>query len=172
MYKRVINLIIVAILATLLFSACNALDKPVPSQAAEVTLSSHVVSINSYEIPKGIFRGVLWPNKDNHDFQVWVINGSKEIFFKVPAPSELVTEIKEVTNDWIIKKIGVTKDKIAYSAVRNDDTKSLQFELPVKKSDYSFTVLSNSSGGEVILFMNTAENIVDNGLFGYIVISK
>jgi len=172
MYKSIMNLLIIIVLAVLILSACSRLDKPVSSQAAKVKQSRHVVSINSYEIPKGIFRGVLWPNKDNKDFQVWLLDGSKEIFLKITAPSELMVETRDATKDWIIKKLGTTKDIITYSAIKNDGTKSVQFELPVRKTSYSFNILSNASGEEVLLFMNVAENVVDRGFFGYIVMKK
>ena len=167
------NMLIIIALASFIFSGCSKLNGPVQSQDAKVTSqSNHVVSVISYEIPKGIFRGVLWPNSTTQYFEVWIIDGSKEKFFKISAPPELIVDFEDITKSWTVKKVGIDKNRVVYAAVNSDISQSLKIELPVKKRDYRFTILNNASGDVVILFMDIDENIVDSGIFGYVLMKK
>lgn len=156
----------------LILAACSKLSAPVPSQIVRAkAISNHAVTIRSYEIPDGIFRGVLWPSKTEKNFQVWIIKSDKEIFFNIPAPPEFTDDNKEITEEWKIKMTDASNNKqITYIAEKNDGTKSLQIDLPFKKRKYTFSVLSNALGNEMLLFMDISENVVDKGLFGYVIL--
>lgn len=48
--------------------------------------------------------------------------------------------------------------------------KSVEVDLPLKKRKYSFFVLANSLGKELLIFADISENVTDQGLFGYVAI--
>lgn len=154
-------------------TGCEKIKKPVVSQVVSAkALSKNVIGIKSYEVPKGIFRGTLWPSETRRNFQIWIIDGKKDYYFDIPAPKEFGKNVKEVTKKWIFEVKNNLDNKITYLASRKDGSKSIQIELPLKKRKYNFSVLNNSSGEEILIFMDISENIIDTGLFGYIVIKK
>ena len=156
-----------------IFFSCTGVDEPVLSNKAFAkALSSHLVDVKSYEIPKGVFRGALWPEKTDKNFTIWVISGSKELYFSIPAPASFVPYKKEVTEDWEIKFESKSSNKKIYTATKKDNSKLVKLELPIKKREYSFSVLSNDSGEEILIFMDISENITDKGLFGYVLIKN
>ena len=146
--------------------------QPAPSQLASATaLSNHSIEVVSYEIPKGVFRGALWPQKDKKFFEIWIIDDGREKFFELKSPPEFVNYEREVTDNWQFKIIEKSDSYIKYLANKKDRSKSLHVELPNKKRDYSFVVLNNSSDGEILIFMDISEKIVDTGMFGYVIIT-
>lgn len=146
--------------------------QPAPSQLASATaLSNHSIEVVSYEIPKGIFRGAQWPQKDKKFFEIWIIDDGREKFFELKSPPEFVNYEREVTDSWQFKIIEKSDSYIKYLVNKKDRSKSLHVELPNKKRDYSFAVLNNSSDGEILIFMDISEKIVDTGLFGYVMIT-
>jgi hypothetical protein len=165
------NLKIIVPLIVIFCLACGDENKPVPSQDAHAqALSNHIVSISSYEIPRGIFRGVLWPDSKENNFIIWIIDKQKELYFQIPAPSEFI-DYQDRTADWDIKLIDSQKNKITYVANKKSKMKSIQLELPRKKRAYVFYVLKNATGDEMLVFMDTSETVIDKkGLFGYVII--
>jgi hypothetical protein len=155
-----------------ILTSCGSLEQPSHSQLASATaLSNHSIEVISYEIPKGIFRGALWPQKDKKFFEIWVIDNSQEKFFELKSPPEFVNYEREVTANWEFKVIEKSDSSKKYLVRKKDGSKSLHMELPIKKRDYSFSVLNSSSGDEIVIFMDISEKIVDTGLFGYVTIT-
>ena len=64
-----------------------------------------------------------------------------------------------------------SEGKALYTIENKRDNKSIRLELPVKKREYSFAVLRNSAGKEMLVFMDISEGVVDEGLFGYAMLS-
>jgi hypothetical protein len=164
---RLIHLVVLIALV-----GCAKLDKPAPSQVAQAqALSNHSVLAASYEIPEGVFRGVLWPSSEKQGFTIWIIQAGKETYFEIRAPSGFARYEKETTADWNINIVETTDSTKKYGVRRKDGSKSIQLELPLKKRDYSFSVLNNSSGDEILIFMDISETTVDQGLFGFVTIT-
>jgi hypothetical protein len=162
----------IAVISFILLTSCGNHEQPLPSQLASATvLSNHFIEVISYEIPNGIFRGALWPQKDKEFFVIWIIDDGKEKYFKLKSPPEFVNYEREATDNWDIKIIEKSDSSKKYLARKKGGRKSLHLELPIKKRDYSFSVLNNSSGDEILIFMDISEIIVDTGLFGYVTIT-
>ena len=106
------------------------------------------------------------------NFQIWLIDGDKEIFYDIPAPTGFNQYEKETTEDWNFKLLNATEAKQIYVASKEDSSKSIRLELPLKKRPYSFNVLKNLQGDELIVFMDISETVRDKGLFGYAVIKN
>jgi hypothetical protein len=162
----------ILILILILFG-CEKANAPISVNIESAkALTNHIIAISSYRIPNGIFRGVLWPSKENPNFKVWLIEKGKEVYFDIGTPSEFTTYERGSSEEW---KITLTESSNAfktYSAHKIDGSKSLQFVLPKKRREYSFSVLMNSEGNEILIFMDISEDIVDKGLFGFIEITK
>ena len=154
----------------ILFLSCRKIKEPVLTHIPIANSISHNIQIQSYEIPKGIFRGVLWPSKEKKVFQIWLIVNHKEQFFDILPPEDFIDYEKQVTEDWTIKEKEKTNDKIVYLANKKDSSKSIELELPTKKRKYSFYILRNISGQELLIFMDISETIIDKGLFGFVLI--
>lgn len=151
--------------------SCDKNSVPILSQDVKArAVTNHIIFTRSYEIPQGIFRGTLWPTKDRSTFQVWIIESGKELFFDITPPSEFANYEKEVTKNWEIKKTDLRDDTVIYLAERKDRKKAIKVELPVKKRTYSFSVLKNDEGKEMLIFMDISEDVIDKGLFGYVII--
>lgn len=158
-------------LVTNMLSSCSLYEKKIEPDAKHVrVISTNKVVFRGFDIPKGIFKGVLWPSENNDDFQIWTIEGDEEKFYNVHV-LENFTSNKEVTRQWNVKEINGSNNTRRYTIQRKDKAKSVELELPVKKRDYSFAVLQNDLSDELILFMDISENIEDKGLFGYILIN-
>ena len=159
-------------ISVVLFNSCGNHEQLSTSQLASATvLSNHSIEVVSYEIPKGIFRGALWPQKDKKFFEIWIIDDGQEKFYELKSPPEFVNYEREVTDSWQFKIIEKSDNSIKYFVHKKDGSKSLHLELPNKKRNYSFAVLKNSSGGAILIFMDISEKIVDTGLFGYVTIT-
>lgn len=166
MYRTIVTISFV------ILTSCGNHEQPSHSQLASATvLSNHSIEVISYEIPNGIFRGALWPQKDKKFFVVWIIDDGKEKYFELKSPPEFVNYEREVTANWDFKIIEKSGSSKKYLARKKNGRKSLHLELPVKKRGYSFSVLNNSSGDEILIFMDISEIIVDTGLFGYVTIT-
>jgi hypothetical protein len=166
MYKSIATICFI-----ILISCGNHEQSALSEHAKAQALSNHSIEVVSYEIPKAIFRGVLWPNKGKKFFTIWIIDDDQEKFFELKSPPEFVNYEKEVTGNWefrVIEKSDISKN---YLVRKKDGSKSLHMELPIKKREYSFSVLNNSSGHEIVIFMDISEQIVDTGLFGYVIIT-
>jgi len=163
--------IFINIFILILIIGCNNIKGPISSNAAKVkNLGNHSVKIKSYEIPDGVFRGSLWPNVSKKMFQIWLIDGNKEIFYDIPPPVGFKRYKKETTEDWVFEFLNSTDAKQIYIARKKNNMRVVKLELPVKKRDYSFNVLENIHGDELIVFMDISENVRDEGIFGYVII--
>ena len=160
---------ILFLLAILLFMSCESVKKPAPNDAINI-ISDNALKSKSYDIPVGIFRGVLWPDPNGKEFTIWLIRNHKELFFKLSAPPEISNWKRQVTEQWQIKKTGSSSLMERYTATKTGSTASVIFDLPKKKRAYWFYVLANEIGQESILFMDLSEDISDQGIFGYIVL--
>ena len=85
------SIFVVSIL-TVSLSACG-LHKPIPDESGRVkAFSNGIISVKSYRIPVGVFRGVLWPGGDDPNFVVWVITKSRgELTFEIPTLEEFAS---------------------------------------------------------------------------------
>ncbi len=151
-------------------TACSNNTEPVLLNESDVKILSdpNVIPV-VYEIPKSIFRGVLWPGDENENFKIWSIIWEEEKYHNIPAPKEFI-DYKVVTEQWnirIVKKVG---DVRVYRIEKNDKSKSMELELPIGKREYSFSVFENDSKNELLIFMDISEFIKDKGLFGYVMI--
>ena len=163
-----------------------SMKEPVLSQIVQVdVLTDHVVDIKSYELPKGSFRGALWFPKSPQSFEIRIVSGNKfigrkESFYHIPAPapSEFSTKnidgidgwIVDVTDDWIIEESILPENRMTYLLKRKDGSKAFQLYMPLRKQHYSFSVLKNDHGDEIVLFMDLSEYVVGKGIFGYVII--
>jgi len=157
-------------------SACG-LHKPIPDESGRVrALSNRIIGVKSYRIPVGVFRGVLWPGRDDPNFVVWVITKRREeLHFEIPTPEEFASITAAINPksdpDWNVQETKGSEGKVLYTIENKRDDKSVRLELPMKKREYSFAVLRNSAGKEMLVFMDIAEVVVDEGLFGYAMLS-
>lgn len=135
-------------------------------------ISGNAKDAKSYDIPEGIFRGVLWPTPNELEFTVWIIRKNKEIYLKIPAPPEIARWEKQVTDQWQISEIQDLGTVKRYQAKKIDDVRPVVFDLPKKMIDYSFYVLADGNGRETILFMNISDKVTDSGLFGFIILNS
>ena len=149
--------------------SCASAEKPAPNDAINL-ISDNVLKSKSYDIPVGIFRGVLWPDPDVKKFKIWLTRKHEELIFKLPAPPEISNWKRQVTEQWQIKKTGGSGLIERYTAIKTGSKISVIFDLPMNKRAYTFYVLANELGQESILFMDLSEDISDQGLFGYIVL--
>lgn len=155
----------------IILTGCGIHEYPASSEHAKAqALSNHSIQIVSYDIPEGIFRGALWPSEGKNFFEIWIIDDGEEKFFNLEAPPEFMNYKKTALSEWEFKLIEISDSSKKYLVRKNDGSKSLHLELPIKKRDYSFTVLNDSSGNEILIFMDISERIVDSGLFGYVTI--
>jgi hypothetical protein len=168
---------IITILILMLLPACGRPTQPIPSQAAQgKALSNNTIVVSSYELPKGVSRGFLYPSDTNPNFQIWITNRlwEEELFLDIPAPPGF-QDYKETTantDEWDFNVTKEGEDRIICFANRKDKSKSIQIELPSKKRNYAFEVLRNSLGEELLVFMDVSETVVDKGLFGYALIGN
>lgn len=153
-----------------LISGCSYNKMPHPSNEGYVRESNHCVAhITSYEIPKGIFRGVLWPSKSSTKFQVWTIIDNTDIYYDFPVPNAFSDKIWDVSTEWEISQ-KVEAGKIVYFIKRKSGMESLKIVLPTMKDKYVFSVLRNQKSQEIIVYMNISENTVDKGFWGYVIL--
>ncbi|GEM_PF-5150016 len=165
---------IIVLSVFVLFLGCKGVNTPTPSNAVEVkSLSAHKAAVSSFIIPRGVFRGVLWPSKADNNFQIWIIKHNEEIFFKIPAPVGFASDYnREDTERWNINLSTLANCKTTVMATKTDGSKSVEIILPTKKRQYSFAIFRNSSDEEIVVFMDISEHVVDTGLFGYIMLKK
>lgn len=164
-------LVATIICALMTFASCSEVDKPLPSQRAHAqALSGRIVTVKSYEIPKGIFRGVLWPESKEKNFIIWIIRDQKEIYFQVSAPSNFSDFSEDVTSAWDVQEITIQDNYVKYSVVKKNKTKSMNLDLPLNKRKYLFSVLKNITGEEMVVFMDISETISDRGFFGFVIV--
>ncbi len=163
--------IIIPLFLCFLLFGCSHVARPKENNIVKAhSPANQIVRLKSYDIPEAVFRGVLWPSPDNADFEVWIIKNKQEIFYRIPAPPEVVKWRSDVTDQWVIQENMTTSDKKEYSLKRKEGTKSLTIEVPRKNRGYSFFILQNDNEEDTVLFMDIDEKITDTGLCGYIVI--
>lgn len=159
------------IVSIILLVGCGGPGKPTLSHMLNVeALSAHDFYVKCYQIPKGVFRGVLWPTDRADYFKLWVIRKTNEAFYEVSAPSGFIFDKKSVSDQWLIKCTDRTDNITTYTAARKDGSALFRFQLPTKKTEYSFTVFRNNSSEEMLIFMDIHETNIDIGTFGYIII--
>lgn len=160
--------IIIFFIIMALLTACGNLEKPIPSKMVKI-LSHNTMAFKEYEIPRSIFRGVLWPSEENGNFQIWTIKGQKENYYNISAPNDFAINT-EVTDQWDVGGVKDTGKTKIFRITKKDKSKSIELEVPIKKRNYNFAVLENEAKENLILFMDISESIMDKGLFGYILI--
>ena len=164
----------------ILFSYGCSIKEPVLSPFVQVeVLAGQVSDIRSYKLPKGNFRGVLWSSlRDSaKTFEIWIVSGNefigrKELYYYIQVPTDFVDKTTNVTDDWIIEESILPKNRMSYLVKRKDGNKALLLTMPLRKQHYSFSILKNDYGDEIILFMDLSDYVVDNGTFGYVIICK
>ena len=173
----------VVIFSFVVCSVCSygcSIKEPVLSQVVQVeALTNHTVDIKSYKLPKGHFRGVLWSSLRNNreTFEIWIISGNKfigrkELFYYIQSPPEFTGKATDTTDEWAIEESILPKNRMTYLVRRKDGSKSIRLNMPLKKQHYSFAISENDNGDEIVLFMDISEYVVDNGIFGYVLIHK
>jgi len=173
---RRMTLIIFLIVGGMCLYGCLR-KEPVLSEVVQVeALTNHVVDIKSYKLPKGYFRGVFWPSA-SPQFEMWIVSGNKFIGYKelsyyIQAPYDFIDETTVVTDDWIIEESILPKNKMSYLVKKMDGNKAIRLSMPFKKQHFSFAISENEHGDEIVLFMSITEYVVDNGIFGYVVIKS
>lgn len=155
-----------------------SIKEPVLAQIVQIeALTNNIVDVWSYKLPKGSFRGVLWPSKHRETFNIRIVSGNKfigykELFYNIQAPLEFVGKTSDVTDNWIIEENILPKNRMSYLVKRNDESKALRLYMPSRKQHYSFSILENDYGDEIVLFMDISEYVVGNGIFGYVLINN
>ena len=109
--------LILFLCAIILFISCAPVKKPAPNDAINI-ISDNALKSKSYDIPVGIFRGVLWPDPNEKEFTIWLIRKHKELFFKLSAPPEISNWKRQVTEQWQIKKTGSSSLMERYTATK------------------------------------------------------
>ena len=171
------SMIIFLVASTICSYGCS-IKEPVLSQIVQVeVLTDHIIDVRSYELPKGSFRGVLWPSKNRKTFNIRIVSGNKfigynELFYNIQAPLEFSDKTINVTDDWIIEESVLPENRMIYLVRRKDEGKVFRLYMPPRKQHYSFSVLKNDNGDEIVLFMDLSEYVYDNGIFGYVVIRE
>jgi hypothetical protein len=164
----------------LLFMTGCAENKAILSQDAEVkSLSAHDVSVNTYRLPKGAFRGFYWEFKKDHAFRIWIItNEGKDIDVYIPVPNEFLKyrEI-ETTEDWDFKWDESKDGKSVNYLISHKEKKiSLEIKLPFEKGKhFGIDVLTNSLGENMVVFGNGSDYLIhknDKGIFGYAIVKE
>jgi len=154
---------------------CSIKEEPVLSQMVQAeALTNHVVEVKSYELPKGNFRGVFWPLNERRTFEIWIISGRRDVYYYIQAPHEFIDKTTDVTDKWIIEESVLPENKMTYLLKKNE-SKSIRLYMPLKKHHYSFSILENNYGDEIVLFMSLSDYVEDrenNGIFGYVLMHK
>lgn len=171
--KKIKNEFVILITLMIIGIGCNNSSSiPMPNDEAHVLIeSNHKIFIKSYTIPKGIFRGVLWPKSKQAFFQIWITIGNNDVFYDISVPDEVIPYNKDITGKWSFtpqKKHTIQQ----FLAKKKNSSKRVQLILPKRKVPFVFRVLENGNGDEMIIFMNIAEKIIHEGLFGYILIKS
>lgn len=160
---------ILAVMVSL--TACSVYEQPVQlSEPRATAISGHIISDISYRVPRGIFRGVLWPAANERYFRLWVIRNHSEIYYKVKPPVEMSGNEVETTDKWSIAERGGRAGIVVYSLANVDMSKVLRIELPSGVVGYSFAVLRASERLDVIIYLTMTDSVVGSGLFGYVCI--
>jgi len=168
--------IIIFLVAVGMCSYACSLKEPVLSQIVQVELlTNNIIDSRSYKLPKGSFRGVLWPSINRKYYNIRIVSGNKiigykELFYNIQAPPEFIDKVADVTDDWTIEESVLPKNKMSYLVKRKDGSKALQLYVPLRKQHYSFSILKNDNGDEIVLFMDLSEYVVSNGIFGYVLL--
>ncbi len=157
---------------------------PSPANVAKVmALSNHTVAVTTYTIPQVVFRGADWPTSPHGNFDLWIIvegkDRRKSHYVPVPAPQGFR---KNVTHKffsyapnakrWSIVVKGETEKLVTYLVKNKDGSIAIQLEVPAKPNPYAFSILENEHGEKLLVFMNIAELIVDDAVFGYVEIKE
>lgn len=125
-------------------------------------------TICAYKVPPGEFRGALWPTKNSQYFQVWLKEGNKDKYMKVAIPKNFM-KYKDATQDWSLSSEILSNGNISYSFLKKDSNDFVQVTLPSEIDYLSLSVLRNSIGEDLLIFMNMSEEEIENGIFGFIV---
>jgi len=175
------TIMIIFLIVSAIYSYGCSIKEPVLSPLVQVEiLTDHVVDIRSYKLPKGYFRGTLWPSKIRkifpQAFEIWIISGNKiwgykELFFYIQSPIEY-DKATDVTDDWIIEESVLPKNRMTYLVKRKDESKVIRLNMPFREQHYSFSILESDIGDEIVLFMDISEYVVGNGIFGYAIIKN
>jgi hypothetical protein len=151
-------------------TGCTNLKYPTPTNVVKV-LSNHKIQLAAYRIPTGTFRTVLWPSEDAVYFDI-TVGGEKERIFQIPVSENLIYD-KETNGQWEgFTIIRIKGNRVTYRADNENKHISLEIELPIKKRHYDLCSYQTTSGREVVLFMDLSEFVIDEGLFGYILIDE
>lgn len=165
---KLINIYIGFYITVLLIIGCTEMIGPEATDLARASSETiQNLSVQSYRIPKGIFRGVLWPSPNKPFFQIWLIKGSKDVYYDIPAPEKFEEYEMEVTTEWVFQLFKSNDHEKIYMARKKDNSKEVRITLPEKNREYTFNVLKNSHDDEIIIFMDISEAVIDIGLFGY-----
>lgn len=160
----------------MLFIAVSCERQVIPEKIDSVavrSLTEHTVHAEAYELPKGVFRGALWPtNEKNNTFELWLIRNGRELFFDIPPPDDFGFYEDDETNNWNISQSTMTDYQVRFNAERRDKKIAIYIELPIKNTDYGFKVIKGSKDKEMIIFMTITESIIDKGIFGFIMIEN
>ena len=158
----------------LLSIGCGRQEAPVTTDSATVQAESqHRFGVTSFIIPRGIFRGALWPSSSRGSFRLWVTIRGETRTLEIATPESFGPYEADVTKAWRVQPIPASYEgQLRFSMARHDGSVKFRLSLPQKQRPYSFWFLKNEEGNEICVFMDIAEQIVDEGLFGYVVIDS
>jgi len=170
------KMIIFLIIGTIHSYGCSIKEPALFQVVQTEVLTGHIVDIRSYKLPKGFFRGASLTKSSPQAFKIWIISGNKfwgykELFYYIQAPIEY-DKTTDVTDDWIIEGSVSHKNRMTYLVKRKDESKVIHLNMPLRKQNYSFSVLENDNGDEIVLFMDISEYVIGNGIFGYAIIKN
>ena len=160
--------------------------QPLSASAYTVrSLSAHKVTSQAYTLPEADFRSIFWPYKDDDNsvgkFEMRIIKNHKEIFIDVKTPEGFHEDLRRYdedfykdgrffTGDWVFEIKKELESEIIYSGNNAKKNVSLEITLPKKIADYEFVALRNKLNKEILLFFNISENVIERGIFGYVLL--
>lgn len=131
----------------------------------EKTTNAEIL-VFAYKLPKGIFRGALWPTLENNHFRIWYNSGKNDKFIKIPSPGNFLEFKLETNKKWTIKCEN-ENNICTISNYRNTEKVLLKFSENF--GPITFSIMRNEFNEDLIIFMNNSEEIIDVGIFGYLI---
>lgn len=130
--------------------------------------TGHTFPIEAYKIPRGEFRGVLWPTSERKTFQIRVIKNRRDHLFDVPSPAGPMGGGKDL-KDWSVDHVRLTPKNSTFRFSPGDSRGELELSLPVSPTPYRFYRLKSSAKNEeFLIFQNIAEGVDTEGVFGFL----
>jgi hypothetical protein len=129
--------------------------------------------LSCFDVPRGEFRGVLWPSRSNPHFSLWVIRstgfgpfeGTEETYVKSLAPGEPADWKERYEHPWLLRLVSGTPTR--YLLSETGSNRALELELPPSDVPLIFSIVA-SGDRQFLVFLNPEELKIKKGLFGFV----